>query len=61
MNAVWIALLAVGVSLISTFVAIYAAQVKKARDGGADAHSSTSGDSSTASDCASDGGGGGCD
>ena len=61
MKAVWIALLAVGISLFTTFIAIYAAQVKKARDGGTDAHNSTSGDSSTASDCASDGGGGGCD
>ena len=57
MKAVWIALLAVGVSLISTFVAIYAAQVKKTRDGGTGAHNSTSGDRSTDSD----GGGGGCD
>ncbi len=61
MKAVWIALLAVGVSLISTFVAIYAAQVKKTRDGGADAPNNASGDGSTASDCASDRGGGGCD
>jgi mannose/fructose/N-acetylgalactosamine-specific phosphotransferase system component IIC len=61
MKALWIALLAVGISLFTTFIAIYAAQVKKTRDSGTDAHSSTSGDSSTASDCASDGGGGGCD
>lgn len=36
MKAVWIALLAVGVSLFSVFIALYAAQVKKARDGGKD-------------------------
>lgn len=54
MKAVWIALLAVGISLFATFIAIYAAQVKKTRDGSTDAHNSTGGDSSTASDHASD-------
>jgi mannose/fructose/N-acetylgalactosamine-specific phosphotransferase system component IIC len=61
MKAIWIALLAVGISVFTTFIAIYAAQVKKARDGSTDAHNSTSGDGATASDCTSDGGGGGCD
>jgi hypothetical protein len=58
-KAVWIALLAVGVSLLSTFVAIYAAQTK-ARSDSQDAPGS-SGDSAPASDCGSDGGDGGCD
>jgi hypothetical protein len=57
MKTVWIALLAVGVSLISTFVAIYAAQAKTRSDG----KSALSGSDGAASDRASDGGDGGCD
>jgi hypothetical protein len=60
MNAVWIALIAVGVSLIATFVALYAARVK-AREGSQDVYSKTGGDGSLPSNCTSDEGGGGCD
>lgn len=59
MKAVWIALIAVGVSLLTTFVALYAARIK-AREGNEDVYG-TDGDLSAASDRASDGGGGGCD
>jgi hypothetical protein len=55
MKPVWIALLAVGVSLFGVFIAFYAAHVKKTREGGHGG--TTSADTSTTdNDC-----GGGCD
>ncbi|MCW4462853.1 hypothetical protein OK349_14135 [Sphingomonas sp. BT-65] len=54
MSAVWIALIAVGVSLLTTFVALYAARIK-AREG-EEHYTHPASSPATSNDCGSDGG-----